>query len=284
MKLKEYIKKKIPESKLKYIPSSFDIIGQVCIIEIRNEVKKYSKLIGNSILKLNPNIKTVFKKASVVKGKFRTHKLTFIAGLNNKEAICRENNTLFKLDVEKCYFSPRSGSERLRISNLVKKNESVLVMFSGIGAFNFVILKNSLPKEVYGIEANKVAHKYALENSKLNKIPENKSKLFYGDAKKVMLKINKKFDRILMPLPKESEQFLELALKKIKRNGIIHLYTFLEEPKEETREIKLDKYWRDIMNKRIEKYTNNFKILRIVKCGIYGPRIFRVCTDIKILK
>ena len=41
MKLKEYLKNKIPENKLKYIPSSFDIIGQVCVIELKNELRKY---------------------------------------------------------------------------------------------------------------------------------------------------------------------------------------------------------------------------------------------------
>jgi tRNA G37 N-methylase Trm5 len=210
--------------------------------------------------------------------------LTFITGLDNKETIYRENKTLFKLDAEKCYFSPRSNNERLRISRLVKKNESVLVMFSGIGAFNFVILKNSFPKEVYGVEANKTAHKYALENAKLNKIPENKFKLFNGDVKKVLPKINKKFDRILMPLPKESERFFELALKKIKKNGVVHFYTFLEEPKDEIGESKLDKYWKEIIRDRIKRYVTSFRILRIVKCGIYGPKIFRICADIKILK
>ena len=67
MRLKEYLKNKIPENKLHYLPSSFDIIGQICIIELKPEIKKYSKLIGNSILKLNPNIKSVFKKSSAVK-------------------------------------------------------------------------------------------------------------------------------------------------------------------------------------------------------------------------
>ena len=268
MRLTEYLKNKIPENKLQYLPSSFDIIGQICIIELKPEIKKYSKLIGNSILKLNPNIKSVFKKSSAVKGKYRTHKLTYIVGINNKETIHKENKALFKLDVEKCYFSPRLSNERLRISRLIKKNESILVMFSGIGSYNFVILKNSSPKEVYCIEVNKTAHKYALENLKLNKINENKIKLYNGDVKKIMPKINKKFDRIIMPLPKESFSFLNLALKKIKKKGTIHLYTFIEEENE--------------VEEKMKKYTKKFRILKITKCGVYSSRISRVCVDVKI--
>ncbi len=269
MKLKEYLKNKIPENKLKFLPSSFDIVGQICIIDIKPEIKKYSRLIGNSILELNPNIKSVFQKSSAVKGKFRTHKLRYWTGINNKETLHKENKALLKLNVEKCYFSPRLNNERLRIGKLVKKNESVLVMFSGIGSYNFVILKTSQPKEVYGIEINKTAHKYALENIKLNKIPENRIKLYNGDVKKILPKINKRFDRIIMPLPKESLKFLNLALTKIKKKGVIHLYTFIEEGKE--REIK-------------EKIKiKKFKILRIVPAGVYAPRIIRACVDIKIL-
>lgn len=282
MKIKDLLKEKIPKNKLEFLPNSFDIIGTICIIEVKKEVKKYSKLIGETILKLNPNIKSVFKKSSIVKGKYRTHKLNYIAGINNKETIYKENKAIFKLDVEKCYFSPRLSNERLRISKKVKKNESVLVMFSGIGAFNFVILKNSSPKEVFGIEINKIAHKYALENIKLNKIPENKISLFNGDVKKVLPKINKKFNRILMPLPKESELFLGIAVKKIKRNGIIHLYTFLEEPEGKLNKEELKKYWNNLIKEKIKKYIKNSKIIDIVKCGVYGPKIYRVCIDIKI--
>lgn len=272
MKIKEYLKNKIPENKISYLPSSFDVIGSICIIEINEEVKKYEKLIADTILKLNKNIKSVFKKISARKGKYRTYKLKFISGINNKETIYKENKVLFKLDVEKCYFSPRWSNERLRISKLVKKNEEVLVMFSGIGSFVFVILKNNSPKKVTGIELNKTAHKYALENVKLNKINETKISLLKGDVIKVMPKL-KKFNRILMPLPKESENYLDLAIKKIKPKGTIHYYTFLSE----------EKNWNKRIKEVFSKHVKKFKILKINKCGVYAPRTFRVCADVKVL-
>ena len=74
-----------------------------------------------------------------------------------------------------------------------------------------------------------------------------------------------------MPLPKESFNYLNLALKKIRKKGFIHLYTFAEEGKE--KEIK----------EKMKKYIKKFKIQKIVKAGVYGPKIFRVCVDLKIL-
>ncbi len=279
MKIKEYLKDKIPQDKINYVPTSFDIIGKICILEIKDELKKYEKIIGDTIIHLNKNIKSVFKRISPRKGKYRTYKLKLISGLNNKETVYKENGVLFKLDVEKCYFSPRWSNERLIISNLVKKNETILVMFSGIGSFIYVILKKSNPKKVFSIELNKVAHKYSLENLKLNKFDENKVKLFNGDVKNILPKIKIKFDRILMPLPKESYKFLDLALKKIKKNGIIHYYTFLEEPKEKLNSKKLEEYWKKLLKEQLE--IENLKIVKIRKSGVYAPRIYRVCVDIK---
>ena len=126
--------------------------------------------------------------------------------------------------------------------------------------------KNSQAKEIYGVEINPRCHRYALENLELNKVKN--VKLFLGDAKKILPKIRKKFDRIVMPLPKSAEDFLELAEKKINKNGIIHFYDFEKEE--------------DIPEKSIEKIRNKikkFKILKVVKCGGFGPGRFRVCVD-----
>ena len=109
-----------------------------------------------------------------------------------------------------------------------------------------------------------------MENLKLNKV-EDKIKLYLGDVKKILPKIDRKFDRILMPLPKGAEDFLSLALKKIKNKGIIHFYTFAEEDKYDsiTKTIK----------KECEKQKKKCKILDIVKCGHFSPGVFRVCAD-----
>ena len=146
-------------------------------------------------------------------------------------------------------------------------------MFSGAAPYPLVIAKNSKAKEVYGIEINPIAHKYALENIKKNKL-ENKVKVFLGDVNKVMPKLNKKFDRILMPLPKGAESFLGISLKYIKKNGIIHFYDFLHEDEFEKAHEKI--------KKACIKSRKNFKLINIVKCGQYSPGFYRICIDFKI--
>lgn len=183
--LKESLKDKIEESKLNLVPSSFDQIGSIALFnEFPKELKKEEKLIANELLKINNNIKTVAVKSKKFSGKFRLQKVRIIAGIKTKETIHKENNVQLSLNIEKAYFSPRSSSERARISKLVNPNESVLVMFSGIGAFPLAISKNSKVKEIYGIELNKDAHKYALKNIEKNKL--RNVTLIQGDVKKVM--------------------------------------------------------------------------------------------------
>src|SRR3989338_2673456 len=188
--------------------ASFDQIGNIIVFNEEISKEKAKSFINN-------RTKTVAYKSRKYSGKLRLPKIKILAGRKTKETTHRENNVLLKLNIEKCYFSVRSASERLRIAKQVKKDESILVMFSGIAPFPLVIEKNSSPKEIYAIELNKNCHKYAKENLILNK--SKKIKLFQGDVKKILPKINKKFDRIIMPHPSDSFSYLNLALKYLNK-------------------------------------------------------------------
>ena len=273
-RLKDLLKGKLTEKELIMVPSSFDVVGNILIFsDFPAELKKKERLIGEEILKSHKNVKSVFKKTKKYSGKYRTPKLKLIAGENKKDTEHKENNARLKLDVEKVYFSSRLSTERKRIFGQIKKNENILVMFSGCGAYPIVIARNTDAKEIYGIEINPIAHKYALENLKLNKV-ENKIRLFLGDVKKILPKINKKFGRILMPLPKGAENYLDLALNKIKKNGIMHFYTFSEE--DNYRSIS------ETIRKECKKQKKKCKILGIVKCGHFSPKVFRICVDFRV--
>ncbi len=269
--LKYFLKGKLSDKELQLAPTSFDVVGDIIIFsEFPKDLIKKEKMIGETILRNYPYIKTILKKTKKYSGKFRTPKLKVIAGERKKETIHKENNIILKLDVEKAYFSARMGSERKRIAQLIKPNESVLVMFSGSGAYPLVIGKNTRCKEVYGVEINPTAHSYAIENIKKNKL-ETKIKLFLGDVKKIMPKLNKRFDRILMPLPKGGEDFLDLALRHIKTKGTVHFYDFLHE----------DEFYKaeDKVKKACSRMRRKCRILEVVKCGQYSPRFYRICID-----
>jgi len=268
--LKQALEKKLTKKQLSLVPKSFDTIGEIVVFsEFPEELEKKEKLIAETLMKLNKKIKTVARKTKEHSGIYRTRKVKIIAGKRRKTTFYRENNVNISLNVETCYFSPRLSTERERIAKLVKPDESILVMFSGVGPYNLVIAKNSKPKEIYAVEINPHAHKFAEENIKLNKI-KNIFPL-KGDVRKIVPKLKKKFDRILMPLPKSAEDFLDIAKLASKKGTIIHFYDFLHE----------DEF--NLAKEKVKKHFKKVKFLRTVKCGQLSPRKYRVCLDFEVL-
>ena len=112
-------------------------------------------------------------------------------------------------------------------------------------------------------------------NNKINKV-EAKTTFLCGDVRKIVPKLNKKFDRIIMPLPKGAENFLEVALDATKKGTVIHFYDF--EKEEEIPNKAIDK-----VKKATLAAKKKTRILAVVKCGQLAVRAYRVCVDFKII-
>lgn len=272
--LKDFLKDKLNQEEMKLIPKTQEVIGDILILEIPEEIESKEKVIAEAYLNLHKQIRTVVKKTDIHSGTFRTRKVKVLAGENKKETIHLENGIRLKLNIERTYFSARLANERLRITRLVKPNEEILVMFSGSGPYPLVLAKNSPVKEILGIEINPDAHSFATKNIELNKINKKNKviELINGDVRKILPNINKKFDRILMPLPKTSEEFLDVALPKVKEKGMIHLYAFLNEKDINQEEKKIINLCKALGYK--------VRVVNIVKCGQHAPYTFRVCFDL----
>jgi tRNA G37 N-methylase Trm5 len=105
---------------------------------------------------------------------------------------------------------------------------------------------------------------------------ENNPKEMINSYKKFnkMVKDYLNFDRILMPLPKNAEDFLDVVLKVSRKGTIIHFYDFLHESEFDIAREKIKKACK-IANKKYE-------IIDFVKCGQFSPRTFRICADVLI--
>ena len=74
------------------MPSSYDIIGDIIILDLDKALLRHKKDIAKALLKTHKSIKTILKKSGIHEGEFRTQPLEFVAGTNTKETIYRENN------------------------------------------------------------------------------------------------------------------------------------------------------------------------------------------------
>ena len=251
---------------------SFDIIGSkekaVAIVEIpegKDEVE-----IAEEIMRKHKNVKSVLKKASARKGTFRTRKLELIKGEKNTEVLHIESGCKFKLDPRKVYFSPREGTERLRIASTVKPHETILVMFAGVGPYPIIITKkNPSINKVIAIELNPHAYRYMIENIRINKLSEKIIPIL-GDVREKCRDWFNKCDRVVMPLPHEAEKFLNIGVKCLKRKGFIHLY-FIE------KEEKVDEKVKELIS-RIKRKVS-YKVRKVLP---YAPRVNKYCLDLAL--
>ena len=263
----------LTNEELSIAKTAYDLIGTIAIIEIPDDLLSKEIIIGSALLKSHPQISTVLRKDSIHEGVFRSQKMKFLAGVDTRIAEYRENNCTLLVDVEDVYFSTRLSSERKRISEQVKEGEDILVMFSGLAPYPCVFGKQTLAKSIIGVEINPRGHELGLQNIKKNKVTDN-VELFCGDVRDVVPQLNKMFDRIVMPLPKTAEEFLDIALAVSKPHARIHLYAFYHED-------EFDKALEEI-NKYCNQAKRTYEIIDIIKCGQHAPRTYRICVDIQL--
>ena len=286
-------------------PRAFDILGNIAILKFPKHFKlKDGKKFAEKILKENKSIKTILEKQGKVKGRLRKIQTRHLAGEKTKEVLYKENNCVFRFNIDSTYFSPRLSNERKEIASKIKKNDKVLVMFSGINPYGVVIAKNSKAKEVYSIEINREANKYAKLNLELNKV-KDKVELIQGDIKKIAGRLKDKktsdfsqgvekkspfsvsrkereenkgcprFDVIVMPRPQLKDSFLREAFILSKKNTRIYYYDFCEEDKINSvvEKIKFE----------AKKFRKKIKILNIKTAGEIAPYKIRVRIDFQVL-
>ena len=273
VKLKKLLEAYLSIEKIKLVPSSFDVVGSIAIVEFPEKLKKDKKIIAKAMLDVHKNIKTVLEKVSERKGKLRLRQHKFLAGQQNTETLHKEYGCVFKVNPTKVYFSPRELTERQRIAEQVKPKERILVMFSGINPYGIIIAKKHPVAEVVGVELNKTAVNYANENVRLNRLKNVKN--YCGDVRKICPKLGK-FERIIMPLPLGAEDFLDVAFRCIKRNGVIHFYNWGEED-------NLFSNAKKIARLKAKEAKKKIKIVNAKKVLPYSPRKWKVCLDIKVL-
>lgn len=215
----------LSKNEMQMLVNSFDIIGDIAIVEIPQALEKKEREIAKALVKVHKIVRVVAKKQGIMEGEYRTRKLKIIFGENRTETLYIENGVRMMLDIAKVYFSPRLSFERRRIAFQVKEGEKILALFAGVGPFPLAIAQKKKCK-IIAIELNPIAVKYLKKNTELNKLSDIHA--ICGDVRKIVPCDYPNYaDRILMPLPKGAEEFLDIAYKGAKNNAIVHFYTFV---------------------------------------------------------
>ena len=119
-RLREYLAGRLEDWELRILPGSYDIVGDIAIIRMPNALRHRAEEIAKAIMEINSHVRTVLNQVSPVSGSFRLRRLEWIMGDKRTVTIHREYGCLFKVDLEKCYFSPSLSYERYRVAELVR--------------------------------------------------------------------------------------------------------------------------------------------------------------------
>jgi len=277
--IKDYLAEEIPAEHLSFIYRSYDLIGDIAVIRIPEKASEYRKLVAEAIMHVHKHVKSVWAQISPVSGDLRLRELEWIAGEKRSETVYKEYGCIFKVDLKRCYFSPRLSYERMRIAKLIQPREIVVNMFAGVGCYSIIIAKHSDAEKVFSIDINPYAVEYMKENIRLNKV-EGKVVPILGNAKKVIKEgLQGIADRVLMPLPEKAYEFIETAIQALKpKGGWVHYYSFEHAKKDEN---PVEKAKLKVMEK-FEKLEINCNVaFRRVVRGT-GPNWYQIALDIKV--
>jgi tRNA (guanine37-N1)-methyltransferase len=229
--LDQILENQLPPHLLASLPKALDIIGDTAIIENPPELKTHKSLIGEAILEIHKNVRTVLAKVGAVSGTYRLREFEIIAGEHKTDTIHMEYGCQYNVDVTKAYFSPRLSHEHNRVASLVQKGETVVDLFAGVGPFSVLIAKNNADVKVYAVDINPKAISYLKRNIRLNRV-ENRVIPILGDARQVIEeRLFGVADRLIMNLPEKANEFISAACRVVKPSGgVVHYYAFIRLP------------------------------------------------------
>ena len=127
--------------------------------------------------------------------------------------------------------------------------------------------------KVYCVELNKTACRYMRENVVLNRLRYVVEPLC-GDVRMICPKLGK-FNRVVMPLPKEAHKYLGLAMMCTGKGGVVHFYHCG----------KLDGVFKEaegLIKKEAKRLKRKVRILARRPVLPYGPGVWKVCIEFAV--
>lgn len=273
----EAVDDKLPPHMLAALPRSYDIMGDIAIVEMPEGLLPYGHIIGEALMQLSPRVKTVMAKSGPVTSTYRVRSYNLLAGERSTLTQHSESGCIFRLDPRKVYFSPRLSFERRRVASNMKPGEFVVDMFAGVGPFSIITAKLGNAAKVYGVDINPEAASFMLQNVLINRL-RGRITVVLADVRGTSVRLlSHSADRVIMNLPTESIAFIPQACNLLKHEGgIIHFYAFVSEGV--SHEVILE-----IMKEKIESASRKIvgiDAIRTVK-GI-APREWQLAIDVRI--
>jgi len=271
-KIKKSLSNEIPLELTNYLPEKWEKIGDIVIIKLNEKLRNHGREIGKTYAEILC-CKTVLNDVGGISGIYREPNVEILYGSKDTETVHKENGIKYKLDVQKIMFSSGNMDERLRMTKISNKNETIVDLFAGIGYFTLPMAVYSKPKKIFSCEINPVAYEYLCKNIVLNHVTSIVEPLF-GDNRLIAPK--NVAERVVMGYFGDTEKFLPIAFNCLENHhGIVHCHNVCP-----------DKSFPEKPLKIIEKTANTNKInvelltSRVIKS--YAPGVIHGVLDLRV--
>lgn len=193
------------------VQTSFETIGHVAHLNVRDELRPYGALIGRVLLDKNaPRIRTVVNKTAKLENEFRVPELEVLAGDACLETEVRQYGAVFRLDYGKVYWNSRLEREHARLVARFAEGDAVCDMMCGIGPFAVpAALKGCT---VWANDLNPDSTRYLRINAALNRVQARvhvSTECARAFVRRLSLREGVRFAHCVMNLPASAVEFLD---------------------------------------------------------------------------
>jgi tRNA wybutosine-synthesizing protein 2 len=270
-KIKESLSEEIASEFLEILPEKWEKIGDILILVLPPALYKFKLIISKKYAEVL-NCRTVLNDIGGILGELREPQVEIIYGDKNTVTIHKENGIKYKLDPQKIMFSSGNMDERIIMSRISNRSETIIDLFSGIGYFTLPIAVYSKPKLIYACEKNKIAYNFLCENVVLNNVLD-KVETLEGDNRNMAPKDIA--DRVIMGYIGNTHKFLPVAIMCLKdMRGVIHFHEKYPEkivPEKPLKQIK----------EIADTYNRSATLIGYRKVKSYAPGISHFVFDIR---
>ena len=105
--------------------SSFETVGHVAHMNLREEHEEHKYLIGSVILEKNDRLRTVVNKVGNIESEFRVPDWELLAGEPSLVTQVKQHGMTFSLDFGTVYWNSRLETEHKRLVDTFKENEVI---------------------------------------------------------------------------------------------------------------------------------------------------------------
>eukprot|EP01063_Lacrimia_lanifica_P021661 TRINITY_DN2915_c0_g3_i3.p1 TRINITY_DN2915_c0_g3~~TRINITY_DN2915_c0_g3_i3.p1 ORF type:complete len:400 (+),score=103.19 TRINITY_DN2915_c0_g3_i3:10-1209(+) len=148
------------------VPSSFEGVGHIAHINLKDEQHKYRFLIGKVILDKNPAIKTVVNKLGTIGSEFREFQFELLAGVPEYKATVRQHSCTFTFNYDKVYWNSRLQTEHTRLVEIIGKDDILADVMAGVGPFAVPAAKKGI--RVFSNDLNPESYAAMVQNAAAN--------------------------------------------------------------------------------------------------------------------